>query len=262
MIIKYKTFNPQTLFSLGLILAIQAPTLLLAQTDEGDSTPEISISIEDGEVQIAVNLNEPFRWENTKFESIKTFPMRGGSRMPHTIRLDENNNVNWSQTDIVFSGTYKIQQSSATDILDQYTEINGDIGIRTWSIDKNNNLKSFSELTSSYEILTPEEFAAKYELDFYSNKYSIEALISGYLVKIIGVFNPETNLLSFDTFDYVPFFIVPKLVVEESKDMKKWSNVKLSEPLPKEYQRAQELSIVLEAKLKNAVFYRVKILKE
>jgi hypothetical protein len=47
MITKDKRFNPQTLFSLGLILAIQAPALLLAQTDEGDTTLEISISIED-----------------------------------------------------------------------------------------------------------------------------------------------------------------------------------------------------------------------
>ena len=262
MFIKHKSLNPQTLFSLGLILAIQAPALLLAQADEGDTTPEISTSIEGGKVEVVVNLDEPFRWENTKFESIKTFPMRGGSRMPHTIRLDENNNVNWRQTDVVFSGTYRIRQSSAKDILDQYTEINGDIGIRTWSIDKNNNLKSFSELTSSYEILTPEEFAAKYELYFYSNKYSIEASISGYLLEVIGVFNPETNLLNFNTLDYVPFFKAPNLVVEESKDMKKWSKAKLADSLPKEYQRAQELSIKLETELNNATFYRVKIVEE
>ena len=48
------------LLQIGLILAIQTPPLLLAQTDEGDSTPEISISIEDGKVKIAVNFNEPF----------------------------------------------------------------------------------------------------------------------------------------------------------------------------------------------------------
>ena len=251
--------KPKLLLRIGLILAIQAPVLLLAQTDEGNSTPEISISIEDGKVKIAVNFHEPFRWEKTRYESIKTFPMRGGSRMPHTIRLDESNNVNWRQTDVVFSGTYRIQQSLAKDILGQYTEKYGDIGIRTWSIDKKNNLKSFNELAGSYEIFTPKEFAAKYELDFYSNKYSIEASISGYLVEIIGVFNPETNLLNFDTLDYVPFFQVPKLAVEESKDMQKWSEVKLPEPLPKEYQWPHELSIELNAELKNNTFYRVKI---
>ena len=254
--------KPKLLLRIGLIIAIQTPALLLAQSEEGDSTPEISISIEDGKVIIAANLNELFSWENTKFNSIKTFPMRGGSKMPHTIRLDESNNVNWRQTDVVFSGTYGMQQSSAKDILDQYTQKYGDIGIRTWSIDKKNNLKSFNELTGSYEIFTPKEFAAKYELDFYSKKYSIEASISGYLVEIIGVFNPETNLLNFDTLDYVPFFQVPKLAVEESKDMEKWSEVKLPEPLPKEYQWPQELKIELNAELRESTFYRVKIEEE
>jgi len=182
--------------------------------------------------------------------------------MPHTIRLDESNNVNWRQTDIVFSGTYRIQQSLAKDILDQYNKKYGDIGIRTWSIDKNNNLKSFNELTGSYEMLTPKEFAEKYELDFYSNKYSIEASISGYLVEITGVFDPETNLLNFDTLDYAPFFEVPKLIIEQSKDLKNWSRVKLSEQLPKEYQWPKGLSIKLGAELKSTSFFRVKIEEE
>ena len=44
--------------------------------------------------------------------------------------------------------------------------------------------------------------------------------------------------------------------------MKKWSEVKLSEPLPKEYQWPQELSIELQTELKDAAFYRVKIEEE
>jgi hypothetical protein len=225
--------------------------------------PQIAnLSYEEGILKFSVDLKEPFRWQNTKFQSIKTFPMRGGSSLPHIIRLDENHSVNWRQTDVVFSGTYRTRQSSAKDILTQYTEKNGDIGIRTWSIDKDKNLKSFNELTSSYEILTPEEFAAKYGLDFYSNKYSIEAPISGYLVEIIGVFDPETNLLDFDTLDYIPFFQVPKLVIEESQDMKKWSKVKTSNPLPEEYQWPQELTIELGVELNRGAFYRVKIEEE
>jgi hypothetical protein len=120
-------------------------------------------------------------------------------------------------------------------------------------------LNSFNELTSSYEILTPEEFAAKYELDFYSNKYSIEAPISGYLVEIIGIFDLETNLLDFVTLDYIPFFQVHKLVIEGSQDMKKWSNVKTSNPLLEEYQWSQELTIELGVELNRGAFYRVKI---
>lgn len=200
MIIKYKRKNPKALFLVGLILAIQTPALLLAQSDEGDSTPEISISIEDSKVKIAINLNEPFRWENTRYESIKIFSLPWGGAIPHEIWFEEKGDMTWRQTDMMFMGNYT-------------------------------------------------------ELD----EYEVEAGVIGYLVEIIGVFNPETNLLNFDTLDYAPFFKIPKLVIEGSKDMKKWSKVKLSEPLPKEYQWPQEFSIELNAELNNNTFYRVKI---
>ena len=195
--------KPKLLLRIGLILAIQSPAILLAQTNEGDSTPEISISIEGGKVKIAVNLNEPFRWEKTRYESIKTFPMRGGSSMPHTIRFEEKGDMTWRQTDMIFMGNYT-------------------------------------------------------ELD----EYEVEAGVIGYLVEIIGVFDPETNLMNFDTLDYVPFFQVPKLIIEQSKDLNNWSRVKLSEPLPKEYQWPKGLSIKLGAELKGTSFFRVKIEEE
>ncbi len=195
--------KPKLLLRIGLILAIQSPAILLAQTDEGDSTPEISISIEDGKVKIAVNFNEPFTWEKTRYESIKTFPMRGGSSMPHTIRFEEKGDMTWRQTDIVFIGNYRVLE-----------------------------------------------------------EHELEASVSGYLVEIIGVFDPETNLMNFDTLDYVPFFQVPKLIIEQSKDLNNWSRVKLSEPLPKEYQWPKGLSIKLGAELKGTSFFRVKIEEE
>jgi hypothetical protein len=195
------------LLQIGFFLAIQTPALLLAQSDEGDSTPEISISIEDGKVKIAINLNEPFRWENTRYESIKIFSLPWGGAIPHEIWLEEKGDMTWRQTDMMFMGKYT-------------------------------------------------------ELDEWNGERFVEVRVIGYLVEILGVFNPETNLLNFDTLDYAPFFKVPKLVVEGSKDMKKWSKVKLSEPLPKEYQWPQELRIELEAELKDSSFYRVKIEEE
>jgi len=193
------------LLQIGFFLAIQTPALLLAQSDEGGSTPEISISIEDGKVKIAINLNEPFRWENTRYESLKKFPQPwiGSPDTPNEIWLEEKGDMTWRQTDMMFMG--------------HYTEL---------------------------------------------DEYEIEAGVIGYLVEIIGVFNPETNLLNFDTLDYAPFFKTPKLVVEGSKDMKKWSKVKLPEALPKEYQWPQELRTELEAELKYSTFYRVKIDEE
>ena len=94
------------------------------------------------------------------------------------------------------------------------------------------------------------------------DEYEVEAGVIGYLVEIIGYFDPEPNLMYFDTLDYVPFFQVPKLVIEQSKDLENWSTVKLSEPLPKEYQWPLELSIEMEAELKESTFYRVKIVEE
>ncbi len=195
--------KPKLLLQIGLILAIQAPALLLAQSDEGDSVPEISISIEDGKVKSTVNLNEPFRWENTRYESIKIFSLPWGGSIPHEIWFEEKGDMTWRQTDIVFIGNYRVLE-----------------------------------------------------------EHELEASVSGYLVEIIGVFDPETNLMNFDTLDYVPFFQVPKLIIEQSKDLNNWSRVKLSEPLPKEYQWPKGLSIKLGAELKGTSFFRVKIEEE
>jgi hypothetical protein len=253
------------LLQIGFFLAIQAPALLLAQPREDDSTPEISISIEDGKVKLAVNLNEPFRWEKTRYESTKKFPQPwiGSPDTPHQIWLEEKGAMEWLQTDMMFIGNYKVIGNSAKNILDQYIAKYGGIGLRTWSVDREGNLQSFNETSGKNEIYTPEAFAKKFELEFHqSDKYEIEVSVLGYLVEIIGVFDPDTNLLNFDTLDYAPFFKIPKLVVEGSKDMKKWSKVKLSAPLPKEYQWPQELRVELEAELKDSTFYRVIIEEE
>ena len=196
------------LLQIGFFLAIQTPALLLAQSDEGDSTPEISISIEDGKVKIAVNLNEPFRWENTRYESIKIFPLPWGGSIPHEIWFEEKGDMTWRQTDMMFMGSYEVIGNSAKNI------------------------------------------------------HEIQAEVLGYVKNIKAVFDLETNLLNFDKLDYVPFFQDPKLIIEQSKDLKNWSRVKLSEPLPKEYQWPHELSIELTSELKDITFYRVKIEEE
>ena len=193
----------KVLILIGAIVAIQSLPLVGGPIEEGSSPEIVDISVEGDKVKISVNFHEPFRWEKTRYESIKTFPMRGGSSMPHTIRFKEKGGMSWRQTDIVFIGNYRV----------------------------------FEE-------------------------HELEASVSGYLVEIIGVFDPETNLMNFDTLDYVPFFQVPKLIIEQSKDLKNWSRVKLSEPLPKEYQWPKGLSIKLGAELKGTSFFRVKIEEE
>ena len=113
------------LLQIGFFLAIQTPALLLAQSDEGDSTPEISISIEDGKVKIAVNLNEPFRWENTRYESIKIFPLPWGGSIPHEIWFEEKGDMTWRQTDMMFMGSYEVIGNSAKNIHEIQAEVLG-----------------------------------------------------------------------------------------------------------------------------------------
>ena len=200
---KRKRITKKVLILIGAIVAIQSLPLVGGPIEEGSSPEIVDISVEGDKVKVSVNFHEPFRWEKTRYESIKTFPMRGGSRMPHTIRFEEKGGMSWRQTDIVFIGNYRV--------LDEH---------------------------------------------------ELEASVSGYLVEIIGVFDHKTNLMNFNTLDYQPFFQVPKLIIEESIDLKHWRKVPLSESLPIEYQWPQELTFELKAELKDSAFYRMQIEEE
>ena len=200
---KRKRITKKVLILIGAIVAIQSLPLVGGPIEEGSSPEIVDISVEGDKVKVSVNFHEPFRWEKTRYESIKTFPMRGGSRMPHTIRFEEKGGMSWRQTDIVFIGNYRV--------LDEH---------------------------------------------------ELEASVSGYLVEIIGVFDHKTNLMNFNTLDYQPFFQVPKLIIEESIDLKHWRKVPLSESLPIEYQWPQELTFELKAELKDGAFYRMQIEEE
>ena len=261
---KRKRITKKVLILIGAILGIQSLPLVGGPIEEGSSPEIVDLSFEDGKVKISVNFHEPFRWEKTRYESIKKFPQPwiGSPDTPHEIWFEEKGVMEWLQTDMMFMGNYKVIGDSAKYVLDRYTEKYGGIGIKTWSINDDGNLKSFDETTGQYEIYTPEAFAKKYGLEFQSDKYEIEASVLGYLVEIIGVFDPETNLLNFDTLDYVPFFHVPKLLIEESIDLKNWRKVPLSEQPPIEYQWPQELTLELKAELKDSGFYRIQIEEE
>lgn len=261
---KRKRITKKVLILIGAILGIQSLPLVGGPIEEGSSPEIVDLSFEDGEVKISVNFHEPFRWEKTRYESIKKFPQPwiGSPDTPHEIWFEEKGVMEWRQTDMMFMGNYKVIGDSAKYVLDRYTEKYGGIGIKTWSINDDGNLKSFDETTGQYEIYTPEDFAKKFGLEFQSDTYEIEASVLGYLVEIMGVFNPETNLLDFDTLDYLPFFQVPKMVIMESIDLENWRKVPLSEPLPIEYQWPQELTLELKAELKDSAFYRIQIEEE
>ena len=261
---KRKRITKKVLILIGAILGIQSLPLVGGPIEEGSSPEIVDLSFEDGKVKISVNFHEPFRWEKTRYESIKKFPQPwiGSPDTPHEIWFEEKGVMEWRQTDMMFMGNYKVIGDSAKYVLDRYTEKYGGIGIKTWSINDDGNLKSFDETTGQYEIYTPEDFAKKFGLEFQSDTYEIEASVLGYLVEIMGVFDPETNLLDFDTLDYLPFFQVPKMVIMESIDLENWRKVPLSEPLPIEYQWPQELTLELKAELKDSAFYRIQIEEE
>ena len=261
---KRKRITKKVPILIGAILGIQSLPLVGGPIEEGSSPEIVDLSFEDGEVKISVNFHEPFRWEKTRYESIKKFPQPwiGSPDTPHEIWFEEKGVMEWRQTDMMFMGNYKVIGDSAKYVLDRYTEKYGGIGIKTWSINDDGNLKSFDETTGQYEIYTPEDFAKKFGLEFQSDTYEIEASVLGYLVEIMGVFDPETNLLDFDTLDYLPFFQVPKMVIMESIDLENWRKVPLSEPLPIEYQWPQELTLELKAELKDSAFYRIQIEEE
>ena len=261
---KRKRITKKVLILIGAILGIQSLPLVGGPIEKGSSPEIVDLSFEDGKVKISVNFHEPFRWEKTRYESIKKFPQPwiGSPDTPHEIWFEEKGVMEWRQTDMMFMGNYKVIGDSAKYVLDRYTEKYGGIGIKTWSINDDGNLKSFDETTGQYEIYTPEDFAKKFGLEFQSDTYEIEASVLGYLVEIMGVFDPETNLLDFDTLDYLPFFQVPKMVIMESIDLNNWRKVPLSEPLPIEYQWPQELTLELKAELKDSAFYRIQIEEE
>jgi hypothetical protein len=98
------------LLLVGFALFTQVPTNLLGQIVDSDVSPEISISLDEGKVNISINLNEPFRWEGARFESIEKFPQPwiGLSDLPHEIWFENGDVMTWRQTDMMFIGNYKI----------------------------------------------------------------------------------------------------------------------------------------------------------
>jgi len=186
---------------LFLVLAILNPAYLIAQSDDEATKTEISINIVNNQLNINVLLNEAFRWENTRFESLKKFPQPwiGLLDIPNEIWFRDKGIMEMRITDMMFMG--------------------------------------------NYEVL---------------DNFKVKATLLG-LGEVIGVFNPETNLLNFDKLDYSPYFTIPKIFLEESRDMKSWNRVKISDDLPKEYKWPEAIKIEMKINKKVNTFYRIRI---
>ena len=105
-------------------------------------------------------------------------------------------------------------------------------------------------------------FIGNYKILINSFGHEIEASVLGYLNELTGKLDSETNLLRFDSLDYALFYKLPNLIIERSSDMLKWSEVKLTKPLPKEYQWPLSVSMHFDMEFESDAFFRVKVIND
>ena len=181
--------------------AILKPVHLFAQSDLQEIDPEINISLDGEKLSIHISLNEPFRWKNTRYESLKKFPQPwiGLPDIPNEIWFKSKADMEMRITDMMFIGEYEVLE-----------------------------------------------------------KFKVASMLFG-VGEVIGVFNTKSNMLKFDNLDYALFYPTPRIVLEESIDMKKWNKVKLSDDLPKKYRWPEEIKIDLNISGVRHKFFRVKI---
>jgi len=76
----------------------------------------------------------------------------------------------------------------------------------------------------------------------FTGDYSLRATTFGGR-EIIGIFNPATNLLSFDGLDYVPSMQTPGISVKVSRDMINWQNIDLSDQAPRQFTLGEPIKV-------------------
>ena len=110
------------------------------------------ISIEDGWVKLSVDFKQIFDWEKIKFVSQKTFPLRGGARIPHKIKFGQHEEgvFSWRQYDYIEGGKYEVE--------DRYTVEAKILGRKKIEgvFDTNTNLLEFDGLVYEPFIKAPE----------------------------------------------------------------------------------------------------------
>jgi hypothetical protein len=72
--------------------------------------------------------------------------------------------------------------------------------------------------------------------------FTVEAKLFG-RKKIVGLFDPEMNLLKFDGLDYVPMVKTPTFIVKSSADLKSWRKVSRLEAVAKEFEWGKPLAV-------------------
>ena len=81
----------------------------LANESETNAQPEIiDLIVAEDTINVVVDLHQAFRWEDTRYESLDTFPQPwpGFPAMPYQLWFKQKGVLEWLQTDMVFLGNY------------------------------------------------------------------------------------------------------------------------------------------------------------
>ena len=118
------------------------------------------------------------------------------------------------------------------------------------------------ELTFGYhEVGTMEWFQFDYiEIGNYevTEDLTVEAKLFG-RKKIIGVFDPETNLLKFNGLDYEPMVKTPTFIVKTSTNLKSWKKVNSMEEVDNEYKWGQSMAVRIKLKSTEQQFFMIQV---
>jgi hypothetical protein len=112
-----------------------------------------------------------------------------------------------------------------------------------------------------YEIGTLEWFQFDY-IEIGNYEVTEDFIVEGKLFgqkKIVGVFDPETNLLKFDGLKYRPMMKMPTVTVKSSTDLISWNKISKLEGLPKEYEWSKPLEVHFKLPTANLQFFSIQI---
>ena len=77
--------------------------------------------------------------------------------------------------------------------------------------------------------------------------------------KIVGVFDPGTNLLKFNGLDYEPMAKTPTFIVKTSTNLESWKKVSSLEEVDNEYQWGQSMAVRLKLKPAEQQFFVIQV---
>jgi|TARA_B100000678_G_scaffold8613_1_gene7196 hypothetical protein len=118
------------------------------------------------------------------------------------------------------------------------------------------------ELTfGHHEVGTMEWFQFDYiEMGNYevTEDFTVEAKLFG-RKKIVGVFDPGTNLLKFNGLDYEPMAKTPTFIVKTSTNLESWKKVSSLEEVDNEYKWGKSMAVRLKLKSAEQQFFMIQV---